>query len=282
MTRLFIIALSVLLSGCSSFDQHFFYPDSKTYQTPTAHGLDFEELRIASSDGTELSAWFLPAVGKAEATIVHLHGNAQNMSSHFSFTAWLPKAGFNLMVFDYRGYGKSKGAPSRDGLLADSIAAIRYVKTRADVDPSRVILLGQSVGGAMAIAASGSAKCGPLAGVVVDSAFASYPDVGAHVLAQSGSSSSLVGAGRFLVSNRHGPEKHVGKISPTPLLIYHAKDDPIVPFSHGERLYAKAGEPKQFMAFESGGHTCALAAHRERTIPQLLATFRRWTATAQD
>ena len=280
MIRPFIIFLCVLTSGCSSFDRHFFYPDSKTYQTPTRHGLDFENLRIPSSDGTELSAWFLPAVGEAEATIVHLHGNAQNMSSHFSFTAWLPKAGFNLLVFDYRGYGKSAGTPSRDGLVADSIAAIRYVKTRPDVDPDRVILLGQSLGGAMAIAAAGSDRCGPLAGVVVDSAFASYPDVGAHVLSQSGSSSSLVGAGRILVSNRHGPEKRVGKISPTPLLIYHAKDDRIVPFSHGERLFAKAGEPKQFIPFESGSHTCALATHRERTIPQLLATFRRWVSTA--
>jgi fermentation-respiration switch protein FrsA (DUF1100 family) len=85
-------------------------------------------------------------VGPAKGTVVHLHGNAQNMSAHFSFTSWLPQAGFNLLIFDYRGYGKSGGTPSRAGLVLDSIAAIRYVQNRPNIAPNRVILLGQSLG----------------------------------------------------------------------------------------------------------------------------------------
>lgn len=268
--------LALLLCGCGSFDKHFFYPDSKVYQTPDRVGLKYEAVRIPSK-GAELDAWFLPAVGEAQGTVVHLHGNAQNMTSHFSFVDWLPKAGFNLLVFDYRGYGQSTGTPTRDGLLADSLATIRYVRARPDVDAGKVILLGQSLGGAMAVVAAANDKIPKLAGVVVDCPFASYADVGAHVLRQSGASSGLTGSANLLVSDRHAPEKYVARVRPTPLLIMHSRDDRVVPYSHGERLFAKAREPKKLLTIESGGHTAALARHRAKVVPILIQHFREWT-----
>jgi fermentation-respiration switch protein FrsA (DUF1100 family) len=117
--------------------------------------------------------------------------------------------------------------------------------------------------------------------VAVDSAFASYADVAQHVLQQSKASGLLIGAAGFLVSERHAPEKLVGKISPTPLLILHTRDDRIVPYTHGERLFARAGQPKQLIPIDNGGHTSGLALHRKAVIPLLSETFTRWAADAR-
>src|SRR5262245_9102597 len=93
------MAAALLLTGC--VEQSFFYPDRVVYSTPDAAGLDYEAVTFASRDGTQLSGWFIPASGHrdpriAKGTVVHFHGNAQNMTSHWQFVSWLPKRGYNL------------------------------------------------------------------------------------------------------------------------------------------------------------------------------------------
>lgn len=130
---LFVVVCLMVSSGCAS--KYFYYPTSTVHQTPAQHRLKYEDVTFRSKDGTKLNGWFLPAPGKPIGTVIHFHGNAQNMTAHFSFVDWIPREGFNLFVFDYRGYGESGGSPSRLGLYEDALAAIDYVKSRADVDP---------------------------------------------------------------------------------------------------------------------------------------------------
>lgn len=104
-----------------------------------------ESVEFTAKDGTRLHGWFIPsATGPAEkaiATIIHAHGNAGNMSAHLLLVSWLPERNFNVFMFDYRGFGKSKGTPSQAGLLDDTQSAINVVRHRSDVNPQRLVLV---------------------------------------------------------------------------------------------------------------------------------------------
>ena len=275
MNRLIIASVAlVAFSGCGSMDWVFYHPDSKVYGTPARDGLEYEEVRFPSADGTMLSGWFVPSATPATGTVVHFHGNAQNMTSHYSFVSWVPQNGFNLFMFDYRGYGASEGKPGREGVYQDSLAAIKYAQGRDDVDASKIIVFGQSLGGANAIAVVGGARLKGIVGVAVDSAFSSYKEVGKDHVA--GSLKPLAGS---LLTDGHSPLDVVGRISPTPLVIMHGTDDRVVPYYHGRRLYEKAKDPKELWTVKNGRHTEALIRYREAMVPRLLKRFRAWVTT---
>jgi len=255
----------------------FYHPDRKVYRTPAQDGLKYEEVAFPSGDGTMLSGWFIPATTAAKGTVIHFHGNAQNMTSHYSFVSWIPQNGFNLFVFDYRGYGASAGRPSRKGVYQDSTAAIKYVQSRDDVDPSRIIVFGQSLGGANAIAAIGGGEFDGIVGVVSDSAFSSYQEVGKDHVA--GSLKPLAGS---LLTNSYSPVDVVGRISPAPLVIMHGTADRVVPYYHAELLYDSAKAPRELWTLHGGGHTDALTTRRNEMTQRLLKCFRLWVKSADE
>jgi fermentation-respiration switch protein FrsA (DUF1100 family) len=187
--------------------------------------------------------------------VIHFHGNAQNMSAHFGFVSWLPAEGFNLFVFDYRGYGTSAGRADRSGVYEDSLAALDYVAARPGIDHSRLLVLGQSLGGANAIAAVGSRHHSGIRAVVIESAFASYQGIVRDKIADIPILSLLrAPLSHILIGNSLNPDAVVANIAPTPLLIIHGTDDRVVPFSHGMRLFELAREPKQLWSVDGGGH----------------------------
>lgn len=248
-----LLAPALLCQGCVG--GLFYYPDKEVYDTPARHGLPFEEVTFASKDGTRLSGWFIPAVGKAKGTVIHFHGNAQNMTAHFGFVSWLPAEGFNLFVFDYRGYGKSAGKPNKPGVYEDSVAAIAYIAARKDVDQSRLIILGQSLGGTNAIAAVGMNHFTGIRAVVIESTFASYREIVRDKIGEIPIVSLLKWPLSYiLVGNGLSAEQSVDKIAPVPLLLIYGNGDQIIPYHHGKRLYEKAREPKQLWTIEGGGH----------------------------
>lgn len=237
-----------LTPGCNSV---FYQPDAHRYR---ALPPGVEDVWFASADGTRLHGWFLPAQGKAKGTVVHMHGNAQNLTSHVDFVAWLPAQGFQLFVFDYRGYGASAGSPSRAGTVEDACAALGYVRSRADVDPACVVVFGQSLGGAIATAALGELGTNGVRGLAVDSTFGSYIAMGNSVL---GGTFLTWPFAWLLLSDAHAPERSIAKIAPVPILFLHSTQDSIVPLAEGRRLFAAAGEPKTFVELSEPGHTVA-------------------------
>lgn len=264
-----VMLFSLLCQGCVG--KMFYYPDGTVYDTPARHGLRYEEVSFRSKDGTMLSGWYIPAVDTPRGTVIHFHGNAQNMTAHFAFVSWLPTEGFNLFVFDYRGYGRSEGKPDREGLFEDSVAALEYVASRKDVDRSRLLVFGQSLGGANAIAAVGETRFPGIRAVAVESAFSSYRGIVREKLGQMPVLSLFKGPlSHLLVDDDHSPEKVVANIAPVPLLLIHGTADPVVPYSHGERLFALAREPKQLWTMEGSGHTAAFAEptspYREKLV----------------
>ena len=134
------------MSACS----HLFYqPDSILYYDPKADHQEFVQLSISTSDSVLLSAWLFKTKQKStKGTFIHFHGNAQNMSAHLIFSHWLTSYGYNVLAFDYRGYGASQGIPDQDGLVRDGQAVLKYAMEHPDIKQGPFMILGQSLGGA--------------------------------------------------------------------------------------------------------------------------------------
>jgi len=246
----------------------YYYPDRIQYDTPERAGLAYEKVYFASADGTQLSGWFIPAAGygsarEAKGTVVHLHGNSQNMTTHWQFVEWMPMQGFNLFVFDYRGYGKSGGSPEPKGVLEDAISALDYVRSRTDIDAGRLFVFGQSLGGTVAIAAAGASGKG-IRAVAVEAPFYSYSEF---------TDDHYPGQG-CLMDDMYSASNYVAKLSPIPLLFIHGTLDRVVPYSHSTRLLAEAGEPKRLITIENGEHVDALLSrYGEKYLDELAGFF---------
>ncbi len=237
-------------------DRWFYHPTREVYALPDEFGLDYQSVEFAC-EGLRLHGWFFPTGGDAKGTVVHFHGNAGNMTSHFPHVAWMPAAGWNVLCFDYRGYGESQGKPTRQGTVADGHAAIDYVAARPDVDSSRVLLFGQSLGGAVGTVVAAQRK--DLRGVVIEGAFSNYRREAGFVCQQTwflaGAASALAGG---LISAGLDPIDHVASIAPTPMLFITGTADTICDYRQTLDLHVAAGEPKALWVIENGRHTSSL------------------------
>ena len=264
-----------LLAGCTAV---FFQPHRLQVSTPDQLGLAYEDVRFRASDGVELFGWFLPAKRPAIGTILQLHGNAENISTHFASLAWMPARGFNVFTFDYRGYGASEGEPSLEGVQLDIDAAMTVLLARGDIDKDRVVIYGQSLGGALAAYyVAHSSRRDRTRALVLESAFSDYIDIATEKFADHWITWPFQWIPRLSVDDRFSPLPAMAKISPIPLLILHGDRDRIVPAHHARRLYDAALEPKQLWIVPGAGHiqTMATAAQRDRLVAYLRAILSR-------
>lgn len=264
-----MILLALALGGCT---QVFFQPHRARIASPEQFGLAYEEVRFRSDDGTALYGWFLPASGKAVGTVLFLHGNAENISTHIASVAWLPARGFNVFLFDYRGYGASAGTPTLAGAQQDVDAAMHVLLSRADIDRDRIIVLGQSLGGALAayyVAHSQSRDA--IRALVIDSAFSSYQGIVREKLAALWLTWPFQWLPALTVDERFSPLPAMKLISPIALLLIQGDQDTIVPPHHAQRLYDAALEPKQLWIMPAAGHIQSLrdAAMQDRLVDYL-------------
>jgi uncharacterized protein len=228
--------------------------------TPRDYGLDFETHEIDTEDGERLYAWWVPA-RDAGGTILVLHGNAGNISHRVDHLSVLHRLGYSSLIIDYRGYGQSSGSPSEAGTYRDAEAAWRWLVSRG-VAPKDIVILGESLGGA--VAAWLAARVTPRALVLVSS-FTSAPDLGAQlypflpVRLLSRFSYDTVGALRRVQA---------------PVLVVHSPDDDVIPYSHGRALFAAANEPKQFLGIR-GAHNDGFLFTREEWAAELRAFLER-------
>ena len=246
---LFVILFCVYLIPRIAIN-FFYYSDDKIYGPDPWSA---ESVEFTAKDGTRLHGWFIPsATGPAEnaiATVIHAHGNAGNMSAHWPLVSWLPERNFNVFMFDYRGFGKSKGRPSQAGLLDDTQSAINVVRHRSDVNPQRLVLFGQSIGGANMVSALGNGDREGIRAVILDSTFASYSSIANQMIPGSG----------FFMDDSYNAERFIAEVSPIPVLIIHGKADRVIPWEQGERLYDLTREPKQKINLPDGEHIDAFS-----------------------
>lgn len=271
-----LILIGLLSLSCQPLQRYaqsqFYQPDHRDYGTPAQHGLAYEPVAFQSADGTRLTGWFVPAKGvthprQARGTVIHVHGNAQNMGAHFGFVDWLPAQGFNVFAFDYRGYGQSEGTPTAKGIVEDTQAAFEALHARNDIDPHKLFVFAQSLGAATAITALGT---GPqrayFRAAALEAGFSAYGRI---------ASEKIPGAG-WLMDDHFSADNYIAELH-MPCLIIHGTADAIVPFHHGEILFQKAREPKQFMPVEGGSHLSTFVASddaRQRLISFFESTLR--------
>jgi fermentation-respiration switch protein FrsA (DUF1100 family) len=262
--------LSGSLSGCSSLA---YQPSNTIYADPSRANVRFESLDFQSKDGTRLHGWFFPVSsawkGPAKGTIIQFHGNAENMTSHFASLFWVIDAGYNFFTFDYRGYGGSDGSPSQKGLNEDANAAVEFIaKKVARTGSSKdLVLYGQSLGGAVLMRAyrdirANEALHDRVRALVIESSFYSYKAIGRSLLARTWLTFLFQPLAYVLVSDEFSPEDDIAKISPTPLLVIHGQEDPVIPFSFGENIFKRAKEPKTFWKIEQGHHIDTMSRHQ--------------------
>ncbi len=264
----------VLLSGCGQF---LFYPHSKLIRTPSDLGLEYRDVYFTAQDGSVLHGWFLPATSQpARGSVLFLHGNAENISTHIGSVYWLPDRGFNLFLFDYRGYGLSQGRPSLQGVHEDAEQALSVLLAQSEVKGLPVALFGQSLGGAIAIYTTAyAARRGAIKALIVESSFSSYRKVAREALGSFWLTWPLQWPLSLTISDRYHPGRAIEKIDRIPVLLIHGENDTIVSARHNERLYQLANEPKMRWLVPGGGHINAFNSqeYRDRLVEYLEATL---------
>ena len=237
------IAYGAVLVLVFLFQSHLvFFPGTgrEVVVTPQSYGLGFEAVGIRTADGETLQAWWVPAED-ARGVVLFFHGNAGNISHRLDYLQMFHRLRYSTLIVDYRGYGRSTGTPSEAGTYRDAEAAWDYLRHARLAQPRDVVIAGESLGGAVATWLA--AEVGPRA-VVLFSTFTSVNDLGAQVYWFL----PVRLLSRFGYDNR----ENLKRIR-APVFIAHSRDDDIVPFAHGKRLFEAAGEPKAFLEMR-GGH----------------------------
>ena len=208
--------------------------------TPRAAGLDYEDVTLTTADHIQLHGWWVPA-RNSRGTVLLMHGNAGNISHRLGYLTMFNRLGYSVLLFDYRGYGKSDSRPDEEGTYRDAEAAWLHLTTVRNAAARDIVMVGESLGGGVA---TWLALKYPPRALVLASTFTSVPDLGAQIYPWL--------PVRLLARVRYDNLGRVGNID-APIMIAHSRDDDIIPFAHGEALFAAAHEPREMLVL-AGGH----------------------------
>ncbi|MBP2676854.1 MAG: putative hydrolase, partial [Deltaproteobacteria bacterium] len=229
-----ILALDLSAAGCSS---PFFYPTRDHVPVSGSDNIVREDIWFASEDGVPLHGWLLsPRDGVSRGTILFLHGNAENMSTHVQSVLWLVQEGYTVFAFDYRGYGWSGGeAPDIPGVHRDARAALSKILSLPGFSADRLVVFGQSLGAAIAVHTVATAPAdGRPRALILDSPFAGYRRIVRDKLSSSIITWPLSWPVSRFFNDDYSPERWLGRIYPIPVIIIHGTADKVVPYAHGK------------------------------------------------
>ncbi len=235
--------LAVLYASVRYFEwSNFYVPRREWLANPGLFGLEYEDVTFISEDGRVLSGWWVPHPA-ARGALIYCHGNACNIGDLADVIATLRRLRLHLFVFDYRGYGKSRGIPTEQGTYRDARAAYEVVRARyEDAESPPVLAYGHSLGGPVALQL---ALDKPVRGVITEGAFSSSLDIG-----------RLLYPGlplRHLLHFKYDAAEKAAAVR-VPKLFAHSPDDRIIPYELGQKLYHAAAEPKTFVLLK-GDHS---------------------------
>jgi fermentation-respiration switch protein FrsA (DUF1100 family) len=258
------IAYGAVLVLVYLFQSHLvFFPGTgrEAVVNPQSYGLRYEPVAIRTADGETLDAWWVPAED-ARGAVLFFHGNAGNISHRLEYLQMFHRLRYSTLIVDYRGYGKSTGTPSEAGTYRDAEAAWEHLRHARMAQPRDVVIAGESLGAAVAtwLAAEVSPRS-----VLLFSTFTSVTDLGAQVY--------WFLPVRLLSRIGYDNLTNLKRIR-APVFIAHSRDDDIVPFAHGRRLFEAAAEPKAFLEMR-GGHNDGFIFTRPEWVAELGAFLDR-------
>ncbi len=246
-----------------------FHPADRAL-TPPAEVFKLRErtVRYGSTDGTQLSAWIIPAAAgdSSGMWLLVCHGNYGNIGygERPEFYAFTRDIGVNLFAFDYRGFGESEGEPAETGMYADALASWRYLTDSLHVPADHIVIFGHSLGSGVATELATEVDA---AALVLEGAFTSVVDRGQELYPLL--PVRLIGSQRF-------PSLERMPTITEPKLFLHSPEDDVIPFAHSERLFAAAMEPKRLVSVR-GGHMDAFSADKETYYGALREIVQRVT-----
>ncbi len=217
-----------------------FFPYAQLEQTPEDWGLDYQDVNLTTSDNIQLHGWYIPRKD-SNKVLLFFHGNAGNISHRGASIAIFHRLGLNVLIIDYRGYGKSQGDPDEAGLYRDADAAWHYLTGERGVDKNNIIIFGRSLGGSVATRLAADVQP---AALILESTFSSARDMAKTLFP--------IIYRLFIFRYRFNSMDRIKKID-CPLLLLHSPEDEIIPFHIGEKLFNAAVEPKQLVKMK-GDH----------------------------
>ncbi|MBI3589861.1 MAG: alpha/beta hydrolase [Candidatus Melainabacteria bacterium] len=219
-----------------------FYPTKEFYSSPADEGIIHEEVFIDTEDNEKLHGYFFPAKNKTTKTVIYLHGNAQNVSTWYTAPVEIQKhISVNFLLVDYKGYGKSTGKPTIEGVIKDACAMYKYLIQKG-FKSNDISLYGRSIGGAIALELGAREK---VKSIVVQSSFTSLRDIAKEIYPIVPGS---------LVRDDFWDSKELIKKINCPVLISHGDKDEIVAVSHSYKLFELANEPKKLIILKGATH----------------------------
>ena len=246
---LFIVGLITLLQN-----QLIFHPSAELWDTPDRLNLEWSEHYVETSDGLMLHGWMIGDPSD-KPIVVYSHGNAGNISGRIDIAGVIAEQGAAVFLYDYRGYGKSEGSPTEEGIYRDGQAVVRYLKEEHSIPERSMIFFGRSLGGA--VAAQQSTEFDG-SGIVLDSAFISGREIATDIY-------PIIPG--FLVGVDFPINEDLCRSGAEYIMILHARNDRIIPFHHGEELYRiaqeTAGSENVMFRELQGGHNTGFSQSRE-------------------
>ena len=232
-------------------------PGRTLTMTPTNVGMDYQDVSIETTDGVTLHGWFI--AGRSSQVLLFFHGNAGNISHRLDSIRQFQELGLSVLIIDYRGYGQSGGRTTERGIYRDADAAWRYLTEDRGISASDIVIFGRSLGASAASRLA--AQHQPLA-LIVESSFTSIPDIAQELYPWL--------PARWLSRFSHATRDYVRDVR-CPVLVVHSRDDEIIPFRHGEAIFASANEPRTLLALR-GTHNDSFLRD-ERVYIEGIRTF---------
>lgn len=256
------VTVMLALQSCTYL---FFQPDKIDYSKYWSVNPEIKEIKVASFDGYEMTHWLIKAehsnpattTTTTKGTVLFLHGNGQNNSAYVPLIHWMARSGYNVFMFEYRGYSKNIAEISLNHTILDVEFALDYALSKSEYGP--VSLYGQSLGGSVAgfVAANFKNKAS-ICSVVLEAPFSSYRKIVREKLSASWITWPFQYPFSWLVKDEYSLIPSIHKIAPTPLLMIYSDADQVVPSTHGKRLFEAAKQPKKFLPV-NGFHIQAMA-----------------------
>lgn len=236
-----VIRLSILTAILIGVLQEVavYHPSKEFAHTPADLKLQYEELMIPVGKNVALSTWVINTLG-AKSTLLFFHGNAGNNGDRLAKIDMFNRLGLNIVIVDYRGFGNSNGFPTSSGIQKDALKVYDYLIEANIIQAKQTVIYGESIGGVAAVAVAQKRDAGAL---ILDSTFTTSADMARNLMPF---------IPPFLIYSSMNSYKRIADVA-YPKLFIHSRDDSMIPYRLGVKLYNKAKEPKEFLEIK-GDH----------------------------
>ncbi len=260
-----LVALVFAIAALPACGSLFFVPDTRLVLTPKQLNLRYQDVQIPTADGVLLHGWLLKGKSPVRGTVLFLHGNAQNISYHIASVRWLPAHHYNVLLYDYRGFGQSGGRSTLDNAVGDFRAVVKAVDRMLPKNERKYAVFGQSLGASLAVAAlAESPPAQSVQALVIDSGFSGFRRIAREKMSEIPVTRAFSGLLQYLFPATPDLTADIARIRGVPVLIIHGEKDNIVPWSHARRLFEHANTPKALIIQPEAGHIQALASRSVR------------------